>query len=70
MLHAAARTNKGIRPSPFVSLALPIDAAYSRCARLFPGHSPELSLHYRFFLLLLSWKRKIQNSTNRFFIFI
>ena len=42
MFHAAARTNKGIKPRPFVSLVLPINAAYSRCAQLFRGHSPEL----------------------------
>ena len=37
-----------VQPRPLVSIALPIDPAYSRCVQLFPGYSPELPLYYFF----------------------
>ena len=36
----------------YVPLAAPVDSAYSRRARLFPDHHPDLPLYCRFFLIV------------------
>ena len=48
MFSAATYFHALVQPRPLVSIALPIDPAYSRCVQLFPGYSPELPLYYFF----------------------